>query len=76
MVLLGSVLLSLCLSTSVCVDEELTTLKGIEGESSEDKPLQQVNMALMELCGCLSYTCVYVILYLEMMLLVFFLLIK
>lgn len=39
-------LLSLRLSASVCVDEELNTLKGIEGESSEDKPLQQVNMAM------------------------------
>lgn len=31
-----------CLNASVCAAEELNTLKGIEGESPEDKPAQQV----------------------------------
>ena len=36
---------------SLCADEELTTLKGIEGETSEDKPTQQVNISMhVELC--------------------------
>lgn len=30
-------------------DEELSALKGIEGESTEDKPSQQVNMPIRAL---------------------------
>lgn len=33
-------------NASIFADEELSTLKGIEGETSEDKPPQQVNMAM------------------------------
>lgn len=35
----------LFLNASLCADEELSTLKGIEGETSEDKPPQQVNLS-------------------------------
>lgn len=31
-----------CMSLCVCAAEELNTLKGIEGDSPEDKPPQQV----------------------------------
>lgn len=34
------------INASLCADEELSTLKGIEGETSEDKPPQQVNIPM------------------------------
>lgn len=31
-------------NVNVCVDEELSTLKGIDNEAGDEKPPQQVNM--------------------------------
>lgn len=33
-----------------CADEELSSLKGIEGETAEDKPPQQVVLPIYLLC--------------------------